>query len=109
MDVHVPHAITRGLRRRGADVLTAQEDGAAEMLDPELLDRVTSLGRILFTRDQDLLAEGAKRLRQRTRFATIVFARQLDVSIGRCISDLDIIVQAGTPEEAFNQVVYLPL
>ena len=27
MDVHVPAAITRGLRRRSVEVLTAQEDG----------------------------------------------------------------------------------
>src|SRR5207302_1334872 len=28
MDVHVPRAITEGLRLRGIDVVTAQEDGA---------------------------------------------------------------------------------
>jgi hypothetical protein len=28
MDVHVPAAITAGLRRRGIDVLTSQEDGS---------------------------------------------------------------------------------
>ncbi len=31
MEQHVPSAITRGLRRRGVDVLTAEEDGAAEL------------------------------------------------------------------------------
>jgi hypothetical protein len=39
MDVHVPFAITAGLRLRGVDVLTAQEDGAAELDDDLLLDR----------------------------------------------------------------------
>jgi hypothetical protein len=39
MDVHAPRPITRGLRRRGVDVLTAQEDGAARAPDPELLRR----------------------------------------------------------------------
>lgn len=29
MDVHVKQAITLGLRRRGVDALTAQEDGTA--------------------------------------------------------------------------------
>ena len=32
MAVHVRWAITAGLRRRGVDVLTAQEDGAARYL-----------------------------------------------------------------------------
>ena len=43
-DVHVRRAVTEGLRLRGVDILTAQEDGAAEMDDPELLDRVMMLG-----------------------------------------------------------------
>ena len=63
MDVHVPAAITRGLRRRGVDVLTAQEDGTTRLEDPDLLDRAGAVGRILFTRDEDLLAVAAERLR----------------------------------------------
>jgi len=47
MDVHVPAAITAALRRDSVDVLTAQEDGADRLDDPELLDRATVLGRAL--------------------------------------------------------------
>jgi hypothetical protein len=47
MDHHVHQAITDGLRSRGADVLTAYEDGAHELHDPELLDRATEFGRVL--------------------------------------------------------------
>ncbi|MBI4662229.1 MAG: hypothetical protein HY735_25705 [Verrucomicrobia bacterium] len=39
MDVHVPLPITRGLWRRGVDVLTAQEDHTTRASDPELLRR----------------------------------------------------------------------
>jgi predicted nuclease of predicted toxin-antitoxin system len=56
MDVHVPSAVTGGLRRRGVDVLTSQEDGTREAHDVVLLERATDLGRILFTQDDDLLA-----------------------------------------------------
>ena len=42
MDVHVPAAITRALRRRGVDVLTAQEDGNARLPDPALLTGLLS-------------------------------------------------------------------
>jgi len=51
MDQHVPLAITRGLWRRGVDVVTAEEDSAADWDDSALLDRAGQLGRILFTRD----------------------------------------------------------
>ena len=54
MDQHVPRAITVGLRLRGVDVLTAYEDGTSELADPALLDRASELGRVLFTRDDDL-------------------------------------------------------
>lgn len=49
MDVHVPQAITEQLRRRGVDVLTAIEDGAATLTDEALLERAGVLGRVLFT------------------------------------------------------------
>ena len=109
MDVHVPAAITRGLRRRSVAVLTAQEDATTRWEDPDLLDRAEALGRILFTRDEDLLAVAAERLRSGKPFASVVFARQLEVAIGRCVADLEVIAKAGTPDEARNQVTYLPL
>jgi len=109
MDVHVPLAITRGLRRRGVEVLTSQQDGTTQLPDDQLLDRALQLGRILFSRDQDLLAEAAGRMRRGQPFATLIFARQLDVSIGQCLADLEIIAKSATPEEAMNQVVFLPL
>jgi hypothetical protein len=61
MDHHVPRAITMGLRLRQVDVITAYEDHAHEIADPDLLDRATSLGRVLFTQDDDLLAEATQR------------------------------------------------
>lgn len=109
MDVHVPSAITRALRRRGVDVVTAQDDGATEWEDPRLLDRAGELGRILFTQDQDLLIEAARRHRASQPFATVVFARQTFVSIGRCVEDLEVMAKLLAPEESKNQVVHLPL
>ena len=61
MDVHVPGSITRALRRSGIDVLTAQDDGAAEFDDIDLFDRAAGLGRVVFTRDRDFLVEAVRR------------------------------------------------
>ena len=55
MDVHVPAAISAGLRRRGIDVLTSQEDGSDQWPDERLMERAAMLGRVLFTQDDDLL------------------------------------------------------
>ncbi|HEY7183167.1 MAG TPA: DUF5615 family PIN-like protein [Blastocatellia bacterium] len=59
-DVHVPYAITFGLRLRDVDVLTSQEDGTREVDDDVLLDRASALGRVLFSQDKDLLREAQK-------------------------------------------------
>jgi predicted nuclease of predicted toxin-antitoxin system len=80
MDVHVRRAVTNGLRLRGVDVLTAQEDGARELSDPALLDRASALGRVLFTQDDDLLKEVAGRLRSSEPFAGVVYAHQLNIT-----------------------------
>ena len=86
MDVHVRRAITEGLRLRGVGVLTAQEDGAGDFEDPDLLDRATALGRVLFTQDDDLLREA-----------------------NQCLADLELIAQASEPAEWVNRTEYLPL
>jgi uncharacterized protein with PIN domain len=109
MDQHVPRAITIGLRLRGVDVLTAHEDGASELEDSDLLDRAGILGRVLFTRDDDLLAEVAQRQREDIQFYGVIYAHQLQASIGTCIHDLEIIAQAGEPEDLIGQVKFLPL
>ena len=108
-DVHVPRPITRSLRRRDVDVLTAQEDGTARWDDPELLDRAGELGRILFSQDEDLLIEAARRQRGGVPFAGVIYAPQLVISIGQFIDDLELLAKAGQPEDFVNQVQYLPL
>lgn len=89
MDHHVPIAVTSGLRLRDVDVITAYEDGAHQLEDPELLDRACSYERVLFTRDDDFLIEASRRLRENISFCGIVYAHQLRVSIGRCVDDLE--------------------
>jgi predicted nuclease of predicted toxin-antitoxin system len=61
MDEHIHRAITIGLRLRGIDVLTVQEDGRAGVSDPLVLDRATELNRVLFTQDDDFLIEANRR------------------------------------------------
>jgi predicted nuclease of predicted toxin-antitoxin system len=109
MDVHVRQAITMGLRLRGVDVLTAQEDGARRLSDALLLDRATALGRVLFSQDEDLLREAAQRQERGVPFTGVIYAHQLKVTIGQCIRDLELLAHAGAPEDFANRVQYLLL
>jgi hypothetical protein len=109
MDEHVHRAITTGLRLRGVDVLTAQEDGRQGDSDDALLGRAAELGRVLFSQDEDLLAEATVHQEDEMAFAGVVYAHQLRVSIGVCVRDLELIAKAASPEDLANQVEYLPL
>jgi hypothetical protein len=109
MDVHVRSAITKGLRRRGADVLTAQEDGARRLLDPALLDRATALGRVLFSQDHDLLREARRRELSGESFGGVIYVHQQRLSVGQIVQDLELIAIACDPADFRNRVEYLPL
>jgi predicted nuclease of predicted toxin-antitoxin system len=76
MDVHIPAAITTGLRRRNIDALTSQEDGTREVDDASLLQRSTELGRVLFSQDQDLLQIASECQRTEHSFLGLVFSSQ---------------------------------
>lgn len=109
MDVHVPAAIALGLRLRGVDVLTSQEDGTERADDEQLLQRATDLGWILVSQDEDLLAIAAAWQANGLEFAGLVFAPQEGASIGRYVSDLELIAQCCEPDELRSQVQFLPL
>lgn len=109
MDVHIRRAVTDGLRLRGVDVLTAQEDGAAEFTDRDLLDRASELGRVLFSHDDDLLREANQRQTDGIPFSGVVYAHQLNVTIGQSILDLELLAKATEIDEWNGATVYLPL
>jgi predicted nuclease of predicted toxin-antitoxin system len=108
-DVQVPSAIADGLRLRSVDVLRAQEDGASEFADPQLLDRATELGRVLFTQDKDFLREARRRHQSGKTFAGIIYVHQLALTIGECITDLEIIAKDTELDEWVDHVEYMPL
>jgi Domain of unknown function (DUF5615) len=109
MDENVRGAVTDGLRGRGVDVLTVQEDGRVGDDDPDVLDRAAKLGRVVFTQDADFLAEGTRRQRAGIPFAGVVYAHQLRISVAQCINDLELIAGAMDLVEFAGRVEYLPL
>lgn len=108
MDVHVPQAITDQLRRRGVDVLTAIEEGADLLEDPELLERVRHLDRVVFTQDIRFKALAEDWQRQGRRFSGLIFGHQLRGTIGRYVNDLTLIGGASEPDEWVDRVEHLP-
>jgi predicted nuclease of predicted toxin-antitoxin system len=108
MDVHIPRAITNGLKRRGVEVITAQEDSTAKLDDPPLLDRATELNRPLYTQDDDLLAEARRRQTAGEVFSGVIYSHQLRSPIGRCVDDLELVAKTFEPEDLKNRVEFIP-
>lgn len=100
MDAHIPRAITLGLRLRQVDVLTAQDNHGALLSDAELMDRATVLNRVLFSFDDDLLAEAANRQRENKTFSGLIYAHPLHMSIGQCVKELELIAKAARPDRS---------
>lgn len=109
MDENVPRQITVGLRLRGIDVLTVQEEQRSGQSDPEVLARATELNRVLFSQDDDLLALAKERQQSGTFFPGIVYVRPRTTSIGDCVRDLELIAKVSASEDCHNKVQYLPL
>ena len=97
------------LKLRGVDVLTSQVDSATQLEDAALLARATDLERVLFSQDQDLLKLGSQWQTSGKTFAGVIYAHQLRVSIGLCVTDLELIANATDPEEWVSRVEFLPL
>jgi predicted nuclease of predicted toxin-antitoxin system len=109
MDHNVRQEIVDGLRRRGVDVVTALEDGADRLPDPQVLDRATAQGRVLFSRDDDLIREAIRRQHSGEDFAGVIYAHQLRVSIGQCVNELELLAKLEEPEDCRNRLLRLAL
>jgi hypothetical protein len=109
MDEQVEDAITRGLHRRGVDVLRVQDDGHARTDDELVLDRAGVLGRVVSTRDDDFLVIAQRRQSTGVPFAGVVYAHKLGPSVDACVRDLELIATAYDPPDMADRVEYLPL
>lgn len=109
MDVHVPFAITAGLRLRGVDVLTAQAAGTAMFADGDLLTHATQEDRVLFSQDSDLIREATIRQIAGLPFSGVIYCHQQFATIGQCIEDLELICHVLKQDALANSVLYLPL
>ncbi|MBI5759123.1 MAG: DUF5615 family PIN-like protein [Planctomycetales bacterium] len=108
-DQHVPSAIASGLRRRGIDVVTCDQDGTSQLSDDQLLERARELGHVIFTLDADFLEIANDRMTRGQEFAGVVYAHQLHITIGQAVRDLDLIARVLSIEDVTNRVIYLPL
>jgi hypothetical protein len=108
-DVHVDRAIAAQLGLRQVEVLTAQEDGTGRFSDESLLEHAGRLGRPGVTHDIRFHAMAENWQRLGRPFCGLIFAHPMQVSIGQCVRDLELIAKATNPQDWMSEVLRLPL
>ena len=108
MDAHFPAPITKQLRRREVDILTAPEEKSNELPD-ELLELASSLSRLLVTFDIRFRVMAENWIRMGRDFAGLVFVNSSSVTIGKVVADLELIAKVYEPWELNNKVEFVPL
>jgi Domain of unknown function (DUF5615) len=108
-DVHVDYAIANQLRVRQVDVVTAQDDGVDRLPDDLLLVHASRLGRPLVTHDIRLHSMAEAWQRQGRPFCGVIFGHLMQVSIGKCVRELELIAKATDPEDWSSEIIRLPL
>ena len=91
--------ITDELRKQGVDVLTVQEDGLTGASDPDILDRATQLGHVIFTHDVDFLREASRRWREGIPFYGVIYVHPRHVPAGVCVRDMKLIAEVLEPQD----------
>jgi len=102
-DEHIPKAVMHGLRRRGIDVVRAQDVGLREANDDGHMEFALREMRVLVTQDADFL-QAYKHGRAN---AGIAYCDQGSRTIGEMIAALVLIYEVLTPEEMAGHVEYL--
>lgn len=105
-DEHVKAAIVEGLRRRGMDIVTAQERDQRQVEDERLLESSTAESRILLTNDVDFLRIDSRWRNSKRHHAGIVYWRQ-DLAIGVAVRRIVQYALGTDPEDAADTAHFL--
>lgn len=105
-DENVKSAIVDGLRRRGMDVVTAQEQGQRNVDDELLLQLATDDGRLFLSNDSDLLRIAADWAKAGRNHAGIVYWKQ-HLNTGVAIRRLLEYALRTSPTDAADRVRFL--
>jgi predicted nuclease of predicted toxin-antitoxin system len=102
--------LLRGLRRRlpDLDVVRVQDTDVSGLGDPEVLAWAATEGRILLTHDVSSLTAAANERLKAGELLPGVIEVSLSQGLGRAIEELQLLAEAGTPEDCRDRVLYLP-
>jgi hypothetical protein len=107
-DENVDQRIIHGLRRRGVDVLTAQEAGLLGTIpDVQHLEFAIARGRALLTADTDLLEIADQWNAQGRPHQGVVFYHQRWSTVGHVVREAHGIAHGLNPDDVRSRVIFI--
>jgi len=102
------HALVRGLRARGVDVVTAFEEGMIEREDEEHLEFAAEKQRVLYSFNvADFYHLHSKYLAEGKEHAGLILTRQQQLTIGEQLRRLLRLIAKVPADEMKNRVEFL--
>jgi hypothetical protein len=110
-DEDVPGDIVRGLRRRQPelDVVRVQEVDLRGTRDRDVLAFAAAEGRQVFTRDRNSMTADAYDRVARGLPMPGVFVLPEHISLGKAVTELELLAFASDPDDWKDRVIFLPL
>jgi predicted nuclease of predicted toxin-antitoxin system len=110
-DENLNGRIVRGLLRQlpQLDIVRIQDAGLSGADDHTVLQWAADNGRVLLTHDVSTMTRWATDRVNSGEPMPGVVQVGTDVPVGQAISELALLVTAGTPEDCENQVLFVPL
>ena len=102
-DEHIPYSIVKGLRARGVDIFSMEEEQLKSFPDEQLLEYCRSHGRVLLTNDRDFFI-----LAQQKDHGGIIYLTSQYHSIGEVIRAVLKLIDAHAEEEFIKAIFYVP-
>lgn len=99
--------VARGIRRRGAEVVTASELRRKELSDADQLEFVRRTGRVVYTTDRHFLVIVAQWLEDGIEFPGVVYHAQGALTKGQAIRALLLLNEIYDPPDMVNRVEFL--
>ncbi len=106
-DECVDGRVVAGLRRRGADVVTAAEQSLLGASDERQMEEAITLARVLVTADQDFLAVAAEMGRRGQPFPGVLFIKER-TPIGDAVRSIADAADLFDPSDMAGDVEWIP-
>ena len=102
-DEHIPYSVVRGLRARGVEIFSIEEENLKSISDEDLLDYCHAKRRILLTNDRDFLV-----LAKEKNHSGIIYLVSQYTAVSEIIKSILQLIDTFSEENFGDALFYIP-